>query len=164
MVDAGCAWRASRRADDLAHLDRFSYSYGDRRTLSVAGDPSSSARKFASAMAADHVRGRALAALSSGLADHDERLAFRLCTRLACFLVLRRAPPMLTSGNRALVKALDGWHQNFMWALLVVAGLHVAAAHLLYYRDGVMRRMLPGQPATAVPVKAAGRSIERSGI
>lgn len=74
--------------------------------------------------------------------------------------------PMLTSGNRALVKALDGWHQNFMWALLVVAGLHVAAAliHLLYYRDGVMRRMWPGQPATAAPVKAAGRSIERSGI
>ncbi|MFZ2065354.1 MAG: cytochrome b [Xanthobacteraceae bacterium] len=74
--------------------------------------------------------------------------------------------PMLTSGNRALVKALDGWHQNFMWALLVVAGLHVAAAliHLLYYRDGVMRRMWPGQPATGAPVKAAGRSIERSGI
>ena len=58
--------------------------------------------------------------------------------------------PMLTSGNRALVKALDGWHQNFMWALLIVAGLHVAAAfvHLFYYRDGVMRRILPGEPAT----------------
>jgi cytochrome b561 len=43
---------------------------------------------------------------------------------------------------------LDGWHQNFMWALLFVAGLHVAAAfvHLFYYRDGVMRRMLPGEP------------------
>ena len=93
VVDAGCARRASRRADDLAHLDRFSYSYADRRALSVAGDPSSSARKFASAMAADHVRGRALVALCSGLADHDERLAFRLCTRLACLMVLRRAPP-----------------------------------------------------------------------
>jgi cytochrome b561 len=54
--------------------------------------------------------------------------------------------PMLTGGDRALVKALNGWHQNFMWALLVLAGLHVAAAlvHLFYYRDGVMRRMLPG--------------------
>jgi cytochrome b561 len=33
--------------------------------------------------------------------------------------------------------------------LLVVAGLHVAAAlmHLFYYRDGVMRRMLLGGPA-----------------
>ena len=53
--------------------------------------------------------------------------------------------PMLTSGNPALVKALNGWHQNFMWALLVVAGLHICAAfvHLFYYRDGVMRRILP---------------------
>jgi len=60
--------------------------------------------------------------------------------------------PMLTAGNRALVRALDGWHQNFMWALLAVAGLHIAAAlvHLFYYRDGVMRRMLPGQAATEV--------------
>ena len=54
--------------------------------------------------------------------------------------------PMLTSGSRPLVKMLDGWHQNFMWALLIVAGLHIASAfvHLFYYRDGVMRRMLPG--------------------
>ena len=58
--------------------------------------------------------------------------------------------PMLSAGNRAFVKALDGWHQNFMWTLLVVAGLHIAAAlvHLFYYRDDVMRRMLPGEPAT----------------
>lgn len=55
--------------------------------------------------------------------------------------------PMLTSASRDLVKVLNGWHQKFMWALLVVAGLHIAAAflHLLYYRDGVMRRMLPGE-------------------
>jgi cytochrome b561 len=60
--------------------------------------------------------------------------------------------PMLTAGDRALARALDGWHQVFMWALLVLAGLHVAAAlaHLFYYRDGVMRRMLPGDPATEV--------------
>jgi cytochrome b561 len=53
--------------------------------------------------------------------------------------------PMLTAGNRALVKAFDGWHQNFMWALIIVTGLHIAVAlvHLFYYRDGVMRRMLP---------------------
>jgi cytochrome b561 len=39
-----------------------------------------------------------------------------------------------------------------MWGLLVVAGLHIAAAlvHLFYYRDGVMRRMLPGAPAREV--------------
>ena len=58
--------------------------------------------------------------------------------------------PMLTAGNRSLARALDGWHQNFTWALLVLAGLHISAAlvHLFYYRDGVMRRMLPGKPAT----------------
>ena len=58
--------------------------------------------------------------------------------------------PMLTSDNPALVKVLDGWHQNLMWALLIVAGLHVAAAfaHLFYYRDGVMGRILPSETAT----------------
>jgi len=57
--------------------------------------------------------------------------------------------PMLWSGDRALVKAINGWHQNFMWALLILIGLHVAAAfvHLFYYRDGIMRRMLPGASA-----------------
>jgi cytochrome b561 len=57
--------------------------------------------------------------------------------------------PMLASGDRVLVKVLNGWHQNFMWALLIVTGLHVAAAflHLFYYRDGVMQRILPGDPA-----------------
>ncbi|MBO0710836.1 MAG: cytochrome b [Acetobacteraceae bacterium] len=60
--------------------------------------------------------------------------------------------PMLTSGNPALVKVLNGWHQNFMWALLIVAGSHIGAAfvHLFYYRDGVMRRMLPGEPASGI--------------
>jgi cytochrome b561 len=53
--------------------------------------------------------------------------------------------PTLTAGNRSLVRSLDGWHQKLMLALLAVIGLHIAAAlvHLFYYRDGVMRRMLP---------------------
>jgi cytochrome b561 len=53
--------------------------------------------------------------------------------------------PMLTSGNAQLVRTIDGWHQDFEWALLILVGLHVASAllHLFYYRDGVMRRMLP---------------------
>jgi cytochrome b561 len=53
--------------------------------------------------------------------------------------------PMLTAGNTQLVHTIDGWHQDFEWALLILIGLHVVAAflHLLYYRDGVMRRMLP---------------------
>lgn len=53
--------------------------------------------------------------------------------------------PMLTGGNPALVHMIDGWHQDFEWALLILIGIHVATAflHLFYYRDGVMRRMLP---------------------
>ena len=53
--------------------------------------------------------------------------------------------PMLTAGSQPLVRKLDGWHQDFEWALLILIGIHVASAflHLIYYRDGVMRRMLP---------------------
>jgi len=53
--------------------------------------------------------------------------------------------PMLTSGSQQLVRRLDGWHQVFEWSLLVLIGIHIASAllHLFYYRDGVMRRMLP---------------------
>ena len=73
--------------------------------------------------------------------------------------------PKLSSGNPTPVKALDGWHQNFLWALLVVAGLHVAAAlvHLFYFRDGVTQRMLPSAPATGAFVgKPVRSSSDRS--
>jgi cytochrome b561 len=54
--------------------------------------------------------------------------------------------PMLSAGNPAAGKMIDGWHQVMEWSLLVVIGLHVAAAltHLFVYRDRVMHRMLPG--------------------
>jgi cytochrome b561 len=54
--------------------------------------------------------------------------------------------PMLASDNAAAVKAIDGLHQAMEWALLVVIGLHVAAAlvHIFVYRNRVMQRMLPG--------------------
>jgi cytochrome b561 len=54
--------------------------------------------------------------------------------------------PMLSQGNPAAGKMIDGWHQAMEWSLLVVIGLHVAAAltHLFVYRDRVMHRMLPG--------------------
>jgi cytochrome b561 len=53
--------------------------------------------------------------------------------------------PMLTGANQPLLKAIDGWHQVFEWTLLVLIGIHVSAAllHVFYFRDGVMRRMLP---------------------
>jgi cytochrome b561 len=54
--------------------------------------------------------------------------------------------PMLASENAAAGKAINGWHQVMEWTLLVVIGLHVAAAlaHGFIYRDRVMQRMLPG--------------------
>jgi cytochrome b561 len=53
--------------------------------------------------------------------------------------------PMLASDNAEAGKAMDGLHQAAEWSLLVVIGLHVAAAlaHIFIYRDRVMQRMLP---------------------
>jgi cytochrome b561 len=56
--------------------------------------------------------------------------------------------PMLTAGNPQLLHTIDGWHQDCEWALLTLIGLHFALVHSLYYRDGVMRRMLPRVLAT----------------
>ncbi len=54
--------------------------------------------------------------------------------------------PMLASDNAAAGKAIDGWHQTMEWTLLILIGVHVAAAmlHLFVYRDRIMQRMLPG--------------------
>lgn len=54
--------------------------------------------------------------------------------------------PMLASDNAAAGKAIDGLHQAAEWTLLVLIGLHIAAAftHLFIYRNRVMQRMLPG--------------------
>jgi cytochrome b561 len=56
--------------------------------------------------------------------------------------------PMLASQNAAAGKAIDGLHQAMEWTLLVLIGIHLAAAlaHIFIYRDRIMQRMLPGQP------------------
>jgi cytochrome b561 len=53
--------------------------------------------------------------------------------------------PMLASESASSVRSIDGWHQIMEWSLLVMIGVHVAAAmtHLVLYRDRVMQRMLP---------------------
>jgi cytochrome b561 len=53
--------------------------------------------------------------------------------------------PMLASNNPAAGKTIDGWHQAMEWSLLVLIGIHVAAAlaHIFIYRDRIMQRMLP---------------------
>jgi len=54
--------------------------------------------------------------------------------------------PMLAAKNDAALKTIDGWHQVMEWTLLVLIGIHVAAAlaHIFVYRDRIMQRMLPG--------------------
>jgi cytochrome b561 len=54
--------------------------------------------------------------------------------------------PMLASNNAAAGKTMDGLHQAMEWALLVVIGIHVAAAmaHIFICRDRIIQRMLPG--------------------
>jgi cytochrome b561 len=53
--------------------------------------------------------------------------------------------PMLASDNAAAGKVIDGWHQAAEWTLLVLIGIHVAAAlvHVFVYRDRILQRMLP---------------------
>jgi cytochrome b561 len=57
--------------------------------------------------------------------------------------------PMLSGENPAAIRIINHWHQKFEWALLILIGLHVAAAlvHIFVYRNRVMQRMLPGQRA-----------------
>jgi cytochrome b561 len=54
--------------------------------------------------------------------------------------------PMLTAENAAAGRTVDGLHQAMELALLVMIGIHVAAAltHIFIYRDRIMQRMLPG--------------------
>lgn len=54
--------------------------------------------------------------------------------------------PMLGGVNAAAGKAIDGLHQAMELALLITIFVHVAAAlaHVFFYRDRVMQRMLPG--------------------
>lgn len=55
--------------------------------------------------------------------------------------------PRLVAEGSPFGRTLGGWHEFLTWVLLVLIGIHVAAAfvHLLVYRDGVMRRMLPSR-------------------
>jgi cytochrome b561 len=52
--------------------------------------------------------------------------------------------PMLSTGNQAAGKSIDGLHQAAEWTLLLLVVGHVTAAmvHLFYYRDRVMSRIL----------------------
>jgi cytochrome b561 len=53
--------------------------------------------------------------------------------------------PSFAPGDRDLRRAIDGYHALAANAVLVVAGVHAAAAlvHQFLWRDGVLMRMLP---------------------
>jgi cytochrome b561 len=72
--------------------------------------------------------------------------------------------PMLSTDNDAASKAVDGLHQAAEWALLVVIGIHVAAAlaHIFIYRDRIMQRMLPGAKAFSSEVGTGSREENAS--
>ena len=55
------------------------------------------------------------------------------------------AMPRLVAQNSPLGRELGGWHALMGWILLILIGVHIAAAlmHLLVYKDRVMARMLP---------------------
>jgi cytochrome b561 len=54
--------------------------------------------------------------------------------------------PSIAPGDRALRDLIGDWHGTAANALLILAGLHAAAALFHHYvvKDGVLRRMLPG--------------------
>jgi cytochrome b561 len=58
--------------------------------------------------------------------------------------------PMLTAKDSPIARALGGLHQTTEWVLLILIGIHVAAAlaHMFIYRDRIMQRMLPGRQTT----------------
>ena len=57
--------------------------------------------------------------------------------------------PRLVPEGSALGQAIGRWHATLVWVLVGLVSFHVLAAlvHYFIYRDGVMQRMLPGEPA-----------------
>jgi cytochrome b561 len=55
--------------------------------------------------------------------------------------------PQMVPGDRALAHQIGDWHALAANALLIVAGIHAAAALFHHYilRDETLRRMLPGE-------------------
>jgi cytochrome b561 len=56
--------------------------------------------------------------------------------------------PRLVEQGSPFGRAVGALHETLTWVLLVLIGIHIAAAlvHLFVYRDRVMYRMLPGEP------------------
>jgi cytochrome b561 len=59
---------------------------------------------------------------------------------------LFKIPPM-ASPNKVLYDFFQGVHENTAYVLMVILIVHILAAlyHLLFVKDGVFQRMLPGR-------------------
>jgi len=88
-----------------------------------------------------------LDALRDGSRDHRDRMAVRFLSRLVTLLLLpvpvadaRLEQRGRRQGNRRPPPAAE-------WFLLALIAIHVVAAlaHIVIYRDQIMRRMLPGE-------------------
>jgi cytochrome b561 len=110
-------------------------------------------------------RGRRLPSVSAGLialagkAIHHA-LYFLLAAQIVLGFLLRWAQAeafmffglfpiqFATVKDRALSHALGDLHNIAAWIIIVLAGLHAAAALMHHYilKDGVLKRMLPGRP------------------
>ena len=66
--------------------------------------------------------------------------------------------PSIVPGDRDLRELVGDWHGTAANALLVLAGLHAAAALFHHYvvKDGVLRRMLPNLPPARPGAESAG--------
>ncbi|MGF6231232.1 cytochrome b561 [Inquilinus ginsengisoli] len=55
--------------------------------------------------------------------------------------------PAALAPDHDLAQTIGGLHDTVAWTIIVLAGLHAAAALVHHYalRDGVLRRMLPGR-------------------
>ncbi|GAA0742005.1 cytochrome b [Ideonella azotifigens] len=55
--------------------------------------------------------------------------------------------PDFVPKDKALAEMIEPWHGALAWALIVLAGLHIAAAlkHQFIDRDGLINRMRPGR-------------------
>lgn len=56
--------------------------------------------------------------------------------------------PSVAPGDKALRSLIGDWHGTAANAILILAGIHAAAAlvHHFYLKDGVLKRMLPARP------------------
>ena len=107
---------------------------------SARGAPVSDAGPWLLALAAKAVH-RALYALVGGTVGLGLLTAFVQGDSLFGLVSL----PSFAPGNRGLEQLLRGWHSFGANAVLILAGLHAAAAlgHHFVLRDATLRRMLP---------------------